>query len=188
MKLLLSTHNLNKLKEFKSILKDQSIELLSLQDFKDNDDVEETGNTFRENAFIKAKYAYDKYHIPSIADDSGLCVNALNGLPGINSSRFSGKGSEANIDKLLSLLKNEENRSAYFICVICLYDGKNSYYFEGRCEGNIARKRVGYNGFGYDPIFMIDNYDSFATIPEELKNKISHRFLAINELNKFLNK
>jgi len=180
MKILLATHNNNKKREILNILKEneiKDIELITLEDLKDNDDIEENGTNFKENAYIKAKYGFDKFNIPCIGEDSGLEIDALGGKPGIYSSRYSGLGSEANIDKVLGELQNEKNRKANFIATICYYDGV-PHYFVGKCYGTIGFERVGNNGFGYDPIFMINRETSFASMKEEEKNKISHRYKA----------
>lgn len=191
MKLILATHNNNKKKEILDILHDnnvKNIELVTLEDLGDNEDIEETGKTFKENAYLKAYYGYKKYGLPCIADDSGLEVDALNGEPGIYSSRYSGLGSEANIELLLKNMEGEKNRKCDFICELCYIDGLGTeHYFEGYVYGNVGIKKVGNNGFGYDPIFMIDENRSMASICEKEKNKISHRYNAFIKFARFLN-
>lgn len=191
MKILLATHNNNKKKEILDILHDnnvKNIELVTLEDLGDMDDIEENGKTFKDNAFLKASYGYKKFGLPCIADDSGLEVEALNGAPGIYSSRYSGLGSEGNIDLLLKNMEGVNNRKCDFICVICYIDDSGiDHYFEGYVYGNVGKKRVGNNGFGYDPIFMIDENRSMASIKEEEKNRISHRYNAIIKFANYLN-
>ena len=190
-KVILCTKNKGKVKEFEELFNfyNIDIELISLFDLDDNDEVEENGSSFKENAFIKANYYYNKYHLPTISDDSGLCIKALGGAPGINSARFSGFGPKENIKKVLKLLENKNNRDAYFMCVICYIDkdGKPNY-FEGRVNGSIDTKETGDNGFGYDPIFLV-NYNgsiaSFATLGEDIKNKMSHRANAFSNFCSF---
>lgn len=191
MKLLLATHNNNKKKEILDIFKDngiKDIEIVTLEDLGDYEDIEETGLTFRENAFLKASYGYSKYHLPTIGEDSGLEIDYLGGKPGIYSARYSGLGSEANIDKVLEELKGvkKEERSCNFVCTICFFCDDLSHFFEGLCYGYIGFERQGNNGFGYDPIFMIDDKTSLAMLPEEKKNKISHRYNAFSKLIDYL--
>ena len=142
------------------------------------------GKTFEENALIKAKTYYNKYHLPTISDDSGLVVKALNGAPGIYSKRYSGGNDQDNINLLLKKLKNEKDRSAFFECAICYYDG-DAHYFIGKCHGDIGFIPEGDDGFGYNPIFLY-NGKSFAQISLDEKNKISHRARAINEFVKYI--
>lgn len=183
--LIFATHNLNKTKEIKKIL--PHWEIKSLHDLNDEDDVEETGTTFEENAFLKAKYFYTKYQHPVISEDSGLCVPSLNMEPGIYSARYSGeKSDEKNIAKLLDKL-NGETAEAFFITTICLIKDATPQYFEGRIYGKIITAPQGSQGFGYDPIFIPNGYEkTFAQISLEEKNKISHRALALKKLIEFL--
>lgn len=192
MKILLATHNHFKMLEFKNILKDKkiNIELINLKDLKDFDEVIEGNDSFYENAFIKAKYYSDKYNMSVISDDSGLVVEELNGAPGVLSSRYAGKNSNDNdnLTKLLFDMKDKTNRKAFFICVLCYIDeNKNIHYFEGKLHGNISYDFHGKNGFGYDPIFLIDNNRTLADLNETEKNMISHRFNAINEFVSYIN-
>lgn len=184
MNILLATQNKNKIKEFKEKLNGTNINVLSLSDFNDDSDCIENGNTFEENAEIKAKFYFDKYHLPTISDDSGLVVKALNGEPGIYSKRYSGGGDKENIELLLKNLNNVNDRSAYFECAICYYD-KESKFFVGKCYGKIGFEPIGENGFGYDPVFMY-NDKSFAQLSLEEKNKISHRAKAVNQFIEFV--
>ena len=191
MKILLATHNNNKKKEILDIFKDngvRDIEIVTLEDLGDYEDIDETGLTFNENAFIKAHYGFNKFHLPTIGEDSGLEIDYLDGRPGIYSSRYSGLGNEANIDKVLNELKNvkKEDRKCNFICTICFIEDEVTNYFIGKCYGYIGYERKGNNGFGYDPIFMIDDNSSLAMLSEDEKNKISHRYNAFIKLIDYL--
>jgi len=198
MKLLIGTNNQKKLKEMKTILTDINIELLTLEDVNILTDVEEHGLTFSENALLKAKEYYKLSKLPTIADDSGLVVESLEGAPGVFSARYSGVEGElkdnANIDKLLFELDKREragniDRSAYFACSIALIDeNSNEYVVEGKVHGRISKVRKGENGFGYDPVFILDGYDglSMAEIDTEIKNQISHRAIALTKIKEVL--
>lgn len=186
MKLLIASSNKHKIYEFKVLFsKYKNVEIISLSDLNDNDEVEETGTTFSENAFIKAKYYYDKYKILTISDDSGICVPSLNNEPGVYSSRYSGNGDEANNDLLLQRIEGKD-RTAYYECDICFYDGEEPYYFIGKCYGTIGYERKGRNGFGYDPLFIYDG-KTFAEVDLETKNKVSHRAVALKQFINFFN-
>lgn len=187
MKLLIASSNKHKIYEFKVLFsKYKNVEIISLYDLNDHDEVEETGTTFSENAFIKAKYYYDKYQLLTISDDSGICVPSLNNEPGVYSSRYSGHGDEANNDLLLQRIEGKD-RTAYYECDICFYDGKDPYYFIGKCYGTIGYERKGKNGFGYDPLFIYDG-KTFAEVDLETKNKVSHRAVALKQFTDFFNK
>ncbi|HNZ50655.1 MAG TPA: RdgB/HAM1 family non-canonical purine NTP pyrophosphatase [Bacilli bacterium] len=190
MKILFASHNLHKLKEIQSLL--PSFELLSLKELHDNDDVEEDGNTFAANAFKKAHYYFQKYHLPVFADDSGLIVSALNGEPGVKSARYSGLDADYHRNNLL-LLKNMEGikeRTAFFVTVICFIEESGQvHFFEGKWKGIIHEQLQGDNGFGYDPLFYLPELDKTAaelTIME--KNQFSHRALAFQQFSRFLKK
>ena len=189
-KLVFATNNNNKLREVKAILKDK-IELLSLKDINCNVDIPETADTIPGNAKLKAEYVNVHYDMNCFADDTGLEVEALDGAPGVYSARYAGedKSSEANMQKLLHELDGKENRKAQFKTVIALIlDGK-VYLFEGIIKGEIIKEKRGNTGFGYDPIFVPEGYNqTFAEMGDEIKNKISHRALAINKLCEFLEK
>lgn len=189
MNLIFASTNLNKFEEVHSILNNHKV--ISLRDLNDFDEVEEDGSSFRENAYLKAKHFYDKYNQAVFADDSGLVVEALNGEPGIRSARYSGiNASYTNNNlKLLKEMQNIDNRKAYFITVICFIDHSGEvHYFEGRIYGEISREIKGTDGFGYDPLFYIPEYNkTFAEIGS-LKNKLSHRARALFSFNEFLNK
>jgi len=190
MKLVFATNNLNKLAEVQEMLPN-SIELLSLKDINCFDEIEETAITLAGNAKLKANYITQKFGYNCFADDTGLEVEGLEGKPGVYSARFAGEpsNSEKNMQKLLSGLEHKTNRKARFRTAICLNIDKNQYLFEGICRGEILIKKQGEKGFGYDPIFKPDGYNtSFAEMSSEEKNKISHRGIAIQKLVEFLKK
>lgn len=180
MRILLATNNLNKLNEFKKKLKGFPIELISLNDLNDNTEVDEIENTFHGNAYLKARYFYDKYNMPVLSDDSGL-ICKFNNLPGVKSKRFASENSNdyQNNIKLLNILDGVTNRDAYFITVLCFIYNGETFYFEGTLNGTIAHDLVGNNGFGYDPLFVIGD-TRLAELSIEEKNNISHRANAIN--------
>ncbi len=187
-KLVFATNNAHKLEEVRAVVGD-SFEILSLQDVGCTEDIEETGKTLEENAFIKVRYINDKYGYNCFADDTGLEVEALGGAPGVYSARYSGDGhdAKANMKKLLLELKGIENRKACFRTMIALIlDGKE-YQFEGRIDGDILTEEHGTAGFGYDPVFRPHGYDkTFAELGSDIKNEISHRALAVKDLCNFL--
>jgi len=192
LKVVLASNNRHKALEFKQIFESNSINLqlmLPSDVYLSGLDVDETGTTFHENSFIKAKEFYLAAGMPAIADDSGLEVDFLDKSPGIYSARYSGPNAtdEMNRKKLLSELINvpPDKRSARFRCVICYYDGDISIYGDGSVEGEIIFEERGSEGFGYDSIFVPKGYDkTFAEISSELKNNISHRR---NALMDFMN-
>ncbi len=184
MDIILATHNKDKVYEIKELVKETNIKIISLSDLNDTDDVIENGLTFQANALIKAKYFYDKYQKPVLADDSGLVVPSLNGEPGIYSARYSGGNDKDNNTLLLKNLINKKDRSAYYICSICFYDHE-PYFFEGKCHGTIGINEQGSNGFGYDPIFIF-NGQTFADVSLEEKNKHSHRAIALKKWLNFI--
>lgn len=184
--IVFATHNQHKVEEVSKLL--PNVDVLSLEDIHYTQEIEETGQTFKENAEIKAQAVYQNHSVPVFADDSGLVIPTLNGEPGIYSARYAGTGNSSdNIQKVLSELKNEKNREAYFITMICLIFNSKKYYFEGRVDGTILSEIQGENGFGYDPIFQPKGYDkSFAALGSELKNAISHRSRAVIQMKNFL--
>ncbi|WP_038058047.1 XTP/dITP diphosphatase [Thermodesulfobacterium hydrogeniphilum] len=194
--LLITTSNLNKAREIKEILKDLPLEIKTLKDFFDIKPPEETGKTFFENALIKAKYYAEKTGYLCLADDSGLEVEALNGAPGVYSSRFAGENAtdEENNKKLLEALKDipPEKRKAKFVCVMIVYYPSGKYIkTEGIWEGKIALEPRGSFGFGYDPLFLVPEYNyekTAAELPLEEKNKLSHRAKALKQLKEILPK
>ena len=190
-KLLLATRNQGKIVEFRRILDALApgeIELVGLDQFPDLHDVDETGTTFQENALLKAREMSEATGLPAIADDSGLCVDALNGDPGIFSARWAGGHGDdrANVEKVLAQLNEvpDAQRSAHFICVAALYlpDG-STHCEEGRFHGWILKSPVGENGFGYDPIFQPDGLSiSSAQMSAEDKDAMSHRGKALRAI------
>lgn len=187
MEILIATHNLHKKEEIGQIL-GEKYHVTSLTDYNIHDEIIEDGKTFHENALIKAKYCFEKTGKPSLGDDSGLVVEALDGRPGIFSARYAGNHDFAkNMAKVLEEIKNVENRKAYFVTVMCLVDESGEHYFEGRVYGNLTQEIRGEKGFGYDPIFIPENHEiTFAEMLPEEKNKISHRRNAINLFLEFL--
>ena len=186
-KIILSTNNHKKLVEIESLLSDLPIQTVAQSELNIGE-AEEPYGTFLENALNKARYASKAANLPAIADDSGLCVDVLNGRPGILSARFSGEGAndKKNNDKLLSLLKNKKNRKAHYYCSIVFiktFDDPQPIFLEGVWQGEILISPRGNNGFGYDPIFLDFKTDlSAAELSSELKNKISHRGQALQKL------
>lgn len=200
MKIVFATNNKHKLDEIRDILGNR-FEILSLNDIGCHVDIPETGTTLEENALIKARYVYDHYGLSCFADDTGLEVEALHGEPGIYSARYAGEGhdSEANMQKLLHKLGNNNNRRARFRTVIALIlasaeenrkaEACSIDQFEGIVNGRIAYEKQGTEGFGYDPIFIPDGYEqSFAQLGMDIKNSISHRARATQKLAEFLGK
>ena len=203
MKIILATNNEHKLSEIRSIF-DKDIEVLSMKDVGIDTDIEENGETIFENSRIKAVYVtteLKKKNFPFpytvISDDTGLMVEALNGEPGVYSARYAGgegHDSEANMQLLLKKLNGCENRKAHFSTIITLIEEKASFlshmmFFEGRVDGTILKEKHGTEGFGYDPIFQPDGYDcSFAELGIDIKNKISHRAIAIGKMAEYLAK
>ncbi|HEY9533486.1 MAG TPA: non-canonical purine NTP diphosphatase [Mucilaginibacter sp.] len=187
--LVFATNNAHKLEEVQAKLAGR-IELLSLNDINCQDDIEETGATFPENASIKSRFIYNKYHVNCFGDDSGLEVDALNGEPGVYSARYAGKHGDhaANIAKVLNNLGDNLNRKARFRTVISLVWNGEEHFFDGTVEGTIRKEPTGNGGFGYDPIFQPDGYDiTFAQMSLQEKNNISHRAIAVEKLTEFLN-
>lgn len=190
-KIFIASKNKGKINEIKSYLFPFEYEVFSLLDFHGIEDIPETGSTFEENALIKAKAVYNIVKIPVLSDDSGLLVDYLNGDPGVYSARYAGKDStdEKNTELLLQNLTGVDgiDRNAKFKCVMVLFDGINERYFEGVCDGRITLEPRGSGGFGYDPVFIPDGYDrTFAELPVEIKNKISHRGNALRSLVKYI--
>jgi XTP/dITP diphosphohydrolase len=196
-KLIVATSNSGKYKEIKEILKGLPFEFSCLKDYWDPiPKIPEDGNTFYENAKAKAKWVYKKTGLFTLADDSGLEVDFLNGLPGVNSARFSGnehdkERDKKNIAKLLDFLKDcpKDKRTARFKCVVVfIISDKEEIASEGVCEGRIIYEPKGTNGFGYDPIFVPDGFNlTFAELDGKTKNSISHRGKALLNLRRILN-
>lgn len=182
-KFVLATHNPGKLKEMADILSRFGVEVVSPRDLGITVDVEETGATFAENAMLKATAICKAADLPAIADDSGLCVDALNGGPGVYSARYGGEGLD---DKgrymlLLSSMRGQPTRAAHFACAIaCAFPNGKTLTAEGRCDGTIAFAPMGESGFGYDPVFFVpEKAKTFAQLTDEEKNEISHRGRAL---------
>ena len=191
--LLIATSNAGKLRELRSVLADSQLELLGLREFPNIESVEETGSTFAENASLKAVGYALQAKILTLADDSGLVVDALGGRPGIHSARYVGPDATypERIASLLGELANtaEPHRSARFVCAMTVSTetGEIAFATEKSCEGRLAAGPRGTGGFGYDSIFVPDGYNqTFAELPAEIKNQISHRGRALQELRKFL--
>lgn len=187
MKVLVASNNKGKLKEFKKILDLKNLELVCPENIGLSLDVEETGESFEENAFIKAEAFCRACGIPSIADDSGLCVEMLNGEPGVHSARYTGNHSDSDDDRialLLSKLGSEKNRKAKFVSHICVVfpDGRR-IDADGELEGEIAFEKRGGGGFGYDSVFLPDGLaKTLAELSEDEKNAISHRRKALDKI------
>ena len=194
-KIVFATNNQHKLEEIRSIL-GEDFKVLSLSDIGCHEDIPETSDTLEGNAMQKAQYVFDKYGYDCFADDTGLEVEALNGAPGVFSARYAGgegHDSEANMNKLLRELAQNNNRRAQFRTVIALIRKDHATgqwqtnLFEGIVKGTITTEKSGSEGFGYDPIFQPDGYDkTFAELGMDIKNKISHRARAVGKLAKFL--
>lgn len=191
-KLLIATKNPGKVNEFQALFSELGIEVQSLLDIQSTIDVKETGDTFEENARLKAEEIAHTYQVMTIADDTGLVVDALGGKPGVYSARYAGieKNDQTNMQKVLKELTTVpmEKRTARFITVIALaIPNKTTEFVEGSCEGVIALEPKGSNGFGYDPIFYLPEYDqTMAELTSEEKNKISHRAKAMGKLKEKL--
>ena len=189
--LIVASNNAKKIEEIKNILPE--FKIVTLKEIGFDQEIVEDGSTFRENALIKAQTIAEKFQINCIADDSGLCVEALNGAPGVFSARYAGKEKDdnANNQKLLVELKGITNREAYFVTSLCYYDIQDTkgYYFEGEVNGKIATAPRGSNGFGYDPLFIPEGFDkTFAELDASEKNKMSHRANALKRFKLFMDK
>ena len=192
VKLVLATRNTDKIREISLILHALPVELYSLSDFPEAPEVEEDGATFEENALKKARSACAHTQEAALAEDSGLCVDWLKGAPGLFSSRFAGEdvSYQENNAKLLSALEGvvPEKRTAVFVCVVALCaPGHRVETFRGTCKGSISLEPRGSSGFGYDPLFVVPEYDkTFAEIGEAVKNRISHRAIALSKARIYL--
>lgn len=188
--IVFATNNKNKLREIRDIV-GSKYNILSLSDINCHEDIPETADTIEGNALLKARFVKEKYGYDCFADDTGLEVEALDNRPGVYSARFAGEdcNSENNINKLLSELEGIENRKARFRTVIALMKGDTEEEFEGVIYGNISHERHGEGGFGYDKVFVPENYEkTFAEMLPEEKNSISHRAKATRLLIEYLNK
>lgn len=181
-KIVVASGNAGKIAEIKAIFND--VEIISMGELGFDGDIEETGVTFKENAYIKAQFIAKKYNVPALSDDSGLCVDALGGAPGVYSARFSGEGPKANRALLLKRMEHITDRRAHFESAVCLCmpNGK-AYFGEGRTYGKILQEEIGAKGFGYDSLFFSDDLKkSFGLAEEDEKNAVSHRFRALRDL------
>ena len=188
MQLIFASNNKNKIKEIKNIL-GSSFNLVSLRDIHMEEDIPENEATLEGNALVKARYIHLVTGMNVFADDTGLEIEALNGLPGVHSARFAGdnKDSSANIEKVLDLLGENKNLNARFRTVIALIYNKKEYLFEGTVAGTIIKEKRGTEGFGYDPVFIPEGKSiTFAEMSLEEKNTISHRAKAFEKLRSFL--
>lgn len=188
--IVFATNNKHKLEEIRHLAGPHFI-IKGLSDIGCYDDIPETAGTLQGNALQKACYVKDKYGLDCFADDTGLEVDALNGRPGVYSARYAGDSHDfvANMVKLLDELKGVSNRSARFRTVIAYQTGNREYFFDGVINGRIIEEMRGKEGFGYDPVFIPDGYDiTFAEMPLDEKNKISHRAIAAGKLGEFLRK
>lgn len=187
MKILIATHNQKKKEELQRILLPLGIDIKTADELGiELSDVEETGTTFEENAILKARSGCEESGFPTISDDSGLCVDALDGTPGVYSARYAGEhgNDDKNISKLIEALKDVEgeDRIARFVCAACCaFPDGTQITVRGECEGRIALEKKGNGGFGYDPIFLVGN-KSFGEISADEKDKISHRSKALGAL------
>lgn len=187
--LFLASGNPHKIEELQQILEPLGIQLKSTLDYPDAPEVEEDQPDLKGNALKKARFWYKKTGFPSIADDTGLEVDALDGAPGVYSARYAGENVtyQDNVDKLLKEMKGEKNRAAQFRTVIAYIIEGEEHFFEGVCKGEILTEEKGSKGFGYDPIFQPDGYEkTFAELDAEEKNKISHRGRALEKFLEFL--
>ena len=190
--IVLATTNKNKTKELKEMLEGFPVDIKNLSDFGPIPEVVEDGETFDDNAYKKASFTARILGYPALADDSGLCVDALNGAPGVYSARYAGEHAtdQDNVNKLLDALKNEENRKAAFECVISIAAPTGAALtYEGRCKGVLTHEPCGENGFGYDPLFFFPEFNkTFAQLSMDEKAKVSHRGKALQEVTQEMDK
>ena len=190
-RLVFATNNAHKLEEIRAIL-GNSIEILSLADIHCHADIPETADTLEANARQKSRYVYEHYGLDCFADDTGLEVESLGGAPGVYSARYAdgqGHDSQANMNKLLKEMEEKNDRKAQFRTIISLIEKGEERQFEGIVKGQITREKRGESGFGYDPIFQPDGYETtFAELGSDIKNRISHRVRAVAALCDYLTK
>lgn len=192
MELVLASKNRGKVYEMEELLKDLDLEILLASQLGFTEEIEETGQTFEENALLKAEYVSSSLGRSVVADDSGLEVEALDGAPGVYSSRFAGSGAtdEENNQRLLKLLEGvpwERRRASFRTVLALIIPGQTQVLFTGRCDGFIALEPRGDYGFGYDPLFVVPTYgETFAQLGPRIKNRMSHRALALNKLKRYL--
>lgn len=185
-RIAVASSNDGKIKEIREIFSD--VEIVTMRELGFTGEIKETGKSFKENALIKAETIARRYRIPTLADDSGLCVDILDGAPGVYSARFSGEGDKANRRLLLKRMEHVTDRRAHFECAVCLClpDGK-AWFGIGETHGRILQEEIGDNGFGYDPLFYSDDLKkSFGLASDEEKNSVSHRYRALLDLNRKL--
>lgn len=188
IEICLASNNAHKIVELQQMLGDTFL-IKTMKDIGCEDEIEEYGTTFEQNSRIKADYIFDKFGVNVISDDSGLEVEALDNRPGVYSARYAGQPTnhQANIKKLLLELQDKENRKAKFRAVITLILNGEHHIFEGEVSGKILTEQRGTDGFGYDPVFVPNGYETtFAEMPDMLKNQMSHRADAVNKLLAFL--
>ena len=193
MKLVLATHNDGKILEMQYALKDISVDVITLKDFPHIDEIPETGQTLLENAFIKAKTVFNETGLPSLADDTGLEIDALSGEPGVYSARYAGENASYldNCAKVLSKLDGvrPEDRTARFRTIMAFVGKDKKFHCEGNVNGLIIDEMIGHNGFGYDPIFYYPKLEkTFAELKKDEKNSISHRGIALRNFCEILKK
>lgn len=190
--LFIASNNAHKIEEIDTILKNNGldIKLLCPKDFDCFEEPVENGYSYKENAYIKAKYYYDKFHLPTLADDSGISIKYFNNQPNIHSSRFLKQYNvEEKNKKILELMKYVNKRDAYFECWICFINNDEVKYYQGINNGEIAREEKGKEGFGYDPIFLIKEFNKTeAELGNKYKNENSHRAKALKAWVKDLEK
>ena len=191
MKIVLATHNHDKEIELQHSLRGLDVDICSLSEYPDIGEIEETGTTLLENSLLKAHTVHDRTGLPTIADDTGLEIDALDGAPGVYSARFAGLNAtyEDNVNKLLSVMENvpDDMRSARFRTVISFVDEIQELWTEGLIQGRITKTPRGNMGFGYDPVFYVPQLEkTFAELSTNEKNKISHRGIALQKLRKIL--
>ncbi len=185
MKLVLASKNAHKLAELRAILSQQGVEVVLESDVGADVDVEETGATFEENALLKARAVMEATGLPAIADDSGLCVDALNGAPGVYSARYGGPGLN-DVGRYRLLLENMrgmmDRRCKFVSCICCCFPGGDTLAARGECHGTLAYAPKGEDGFGYDPVFFVPSLKkTFAQLTPGEKNAISHRGVALEQ-------
>lgn len=186
-KIVLASANKKKINELQNFL--EGFEICSYKDIGYDSVIDEPYYTFQANALQKAKTIYNFCKLATLSDDSGICVEALHGKPGIHSARYAGihANDNENLLKLLNDLEGVSNRNAYYKVVICLIYDEKEYFFDGECHGSIAIQPSGIGGFGYDPIFIPNGYkNTFAELPAQVKQEISHRAIAMKKLKKFI--
>lgn len=191
-KILLATKNRGKLVEIRAILGTDYFEFIPVDTIRMFPEIPETGTTFTDNAIIKAKESFKLTGIPALADDSGLWIDCLEGRPGVYSARYAGEDAsdDENTDKVLAeIAEFPPPYTAKYVCVLAYYDGKSVITTEGECSGEIILEKRGTNGFGYDPVFKPTGYDdTMAELNPDTKNKLSHRFKAIEKMKEALTK